>query len=414
MGCNCSTSMFQHEKSLDDIRRFYKIGKLLGSGSFGQVRECQERTTGLGFAVKIMERKMKEKLGGATGGGGRPSNEQMIRAEVDILSQSAHDNIVRFCNFFQDKHFLYVVLEKCDGGELFYQIVNRRQFTEADAAILCRQMLSALEYLHSRGVVHRDIKAENFLFKSKAADSSIKLIDFGMSARIVDGGYLSDLCGSPHYISPELIRKNYNTLADLWAFGVMLYLMLFGRYPFEGTKPADIAREIVSKNLDWNGTNASHLTDESKDFLRKLLERDPKKRMSAAAALKHPWIEIDSESKRSSIIPRDFIEDARRLSIENNYSNLDSSREIRRNSKLAEVEKDFLMGRSTGRRLSESKQLPSAIISSQEEGEEEKEIENCGDKTNASRSNCPLINCENNHQNKQQLQRQLPSKVAAG
>eukprot|EP00922_Rhytidocystis_sp_ex-Travisia-forbesii_P023402 GHVS01034322.1.p1 GENE.GHVS01034322.1~~GHVS01034322.1.p1 ORF type:complete len:345 (+),score=39.86 GHVS01034322.1:195-1229(+) len=336
MGCRCSKSLFPQEKGLDDVRRFYKIGKLLGSGSFGQVRECQERSTGAAFAVKIMERKMKDKPGG-----GRPSNEQMIKAEVDILSQSEHDHIIRFYNFFQDKHFLYVVLEKCDGGELFYQIVNRRQFTEADAAVLCRQMLSALEYLHSRGVVHRDIKAENFLFATKSTDSAIKLIDFGMSAKIVEGGSLSDLCGSPHYISPELIRKNYNSLADLWAFGVMLYLMLFGRYPFEGTKPADIAREIVSKTLDWNGSDSKHLTEESKDFLRKLLERDPKKRMTAAAALSHPWIAVETESKRSSIIPKDFIEGARRLSLDY-HSNRSSSRDARRNSKLAEVEKDFL------------------------------------------------------------------------
>lgn len=163
MGNSCSQSgciaaLPASRRGADDIRRYYKIGRIIGCGSFGQVRECIDRETGQAFAVKVMERRMsgKDKMTP-----GRPSNEAMIRSEVEILQSLDHDNIVKFVKFFEDKHFFYAVLEKCDGGELFHQIVSRRKFTEEDAAHLCRQMAAALAYLHGQGVVHRDVKVRS-------------------------------------------------------------------------------------------------------------------------------------------------------------------------------------------------------------------------------------------------------------
>ena len=159
MGNSCSPGCISatpaHRRGVDDIRRYYKIGRVIGCGSFGQVRECTDRETGQVYAVKVMERRMsgKEKMTP-----GRPSNEAMIRSEVEILKSLHHENIVSFVKFFEDKHCFYAILEKCDGGELFHQIVSRRQFTEEDASALCRQMASALAYLHGQGVVHRDVK----------------------------------------------------------------------------------------------------------------------------------------------------------------------------------------------------------------------------------------------------------------
>ncbi|OEH73988.1 putative ULK kinase [Cyclospora cayetanensis] len=317
MGNSCSPSCIPaipaSRRGVDDIRRYYKIGRIIGCGSFGQVRECVDRETGQVYAVKVMERRMsgKEKMTP-----GRPSNEAMIRSEVDILKSLNHENIVAFVKFFQDKHFFYAILERCDGGELFHQIVSRRQFTEEDASFLCRQMASALAYLHAQGVVHRDVKAENFLFKGKGIDSTIKLIDFGMSARLPECGYLTDLCGSPHYISPELISKRYDQGADMWAFGVMIYLMLFGRYPFEGSKASAIAREVQNKQLNWSKAACPFLTEAAIDFLSRLLDRNEKTRLTAAQALAHPWICQPSSDKAQSVIDKDKLEVARRLSID--------------------------------------------------------------------------------------------------
>ncbi|XP_058515917.1 LOW QUALITY PROTEIN: probable myosin light chain kinase DDB_G0275057, partial [Ochotona princeps] len=263
----------------DDIRRHYKIGKELGSGSFGQVRECTKRDTNEVFAVKIIERKMtaKEKMIP-----GRPSNEQMMRSEVNILKMLDHPHIVKYVDFFEDRYFFYAVLELLAGGELFYRIVKRTKLTEQDASNFCKQMISALAYLHERQIVHRDIKAENFMYKGQSPDAVVKLIDFGMSSRLPESGYLTDLCGSPHYISPELIERHYGCSVDMWAFGVMLFLMLFGRYPFEGSKPALIAKEVQTKDIDWTTEECLHLTDSCIDFVSRLLDRNPKTRLTAA------------------------------------------------------------------------------------------------------------------------------------
>lgn len=329
---SCISAIPANRRGTDDIRRYYKIGRVIGCGSFGQVRECIDRETGQIYAVKVMERRMtgKEKMTP-----GRPSNEAMIRSEVDILKSLHHDNIVAFVKFFEDRHFFYAILEKCDGGELFHQIVSRRQFTEEDAALLCRQMASALAYLHGQGVVHRDVKAENFLFKDKGIESTIKLIDFGMSARLPECGYLTDLCGSPHYISPELICKRYDQGADMWAFGVMIYLMLFGRYPFEGSKASAIAREVQNKQLNWSRAACPFLTDAAIDFLSRLLDRNEKTRLTAPQALAHPWISTPSPDKALSVIGRDKLELARRLSIDCEHQQQGSQTSVRRNSKHA-------------------------------------------------------------------------------
>lgn len=272
----------------DDIRDLYVIGPVLGSGAFGEVRDCTMRKpkrtdVDLIRAVKIMENKDTDR--------GDWSNSAMFRREIAVLSKLDHAYIIKYHDFFEDEHFLYAVMEKCDGGELFDQICKRRRFTEEDAAVLCRQILSALEYIHNLGVVHRDVKAENFLFKDKSANSPIKMIDFGMSAKITEGQKLNEVCGSPHYLAPELLRKNYDSQADMWALGVLIYLMLYGKYPFDGKETKEIVREIIHKKVDslferQKFIYSAHATD----FIHKLLNRDPVTRLTAKQALLHPWV----------------------------------------------------------------------------------------------------------------------------
>eukprot|EP00388_Colpodella_angusta_P042451 GDKK01056343.1.p1 GENE.GDKK01056343.1~~GDKK01056343.1.p1 ORF type:complete len:639 (+),score=161.21 GDKK01056343.1:25-1917(+) len=278
----------ESEEVSDDIRDLYVIGSVLGSGAFGEVRDCSLKKPKTDEphvirAVKIMENKDNDR--------GDWSNSAMFRREIAVLSKLDHAYIIKYFDFFEDEHFLYAVMEKCEGGELFDQICKRRRFTEEDAAVLCRQMLSALEYVHDMGVVHRDVKAENFLFKNKLANSPVKMIDFGMSARVVDGQKLTEVCGSPHYLAPELLRKSYDSQADMWALGVLIYLMLYGRYPFDGKETKEIVREIIHKKIDSLFEKQKFIySAAATDFIRCLLNRDPAARLTAKQALLHPWV----------------------------------------------------------------------------------------------------------------------------
>ncbi|CRG95749.1 calcium-dependent protein kinase, putative [Plasmodium gallinaceum] len=277
---NTFNKLIKNYSNSEKKKNEYKLGKVLGCGSFGVVRECINKETKEVYAVKIIKKKKKHKK--------NCNFEKMVKNEIKYLSIMSHENIIKFKDFFEDKKKFYIVLEKCEGGELFYKIVKNKCLMENESALIVRQICCALEYLHSNNIIHRDIKAENFLFKNKNT-KNIKLIDFGM-AKKVNCEYLTELCGSPHYISPELIRKKYTISSDIWALGVMVFFMLTGKYPFEGKNTPKVVDEILNKNINWKSKEFSSLSIEAVDFLKKLLERNEKKRLTAYQALNHPWI----------------------------------------------------------------------------------------------------------------------------
>ncbi|VWU50087.1 calcium-dependent protein kinase, putative [Hepatocystis sp. ex Piliocolobus tephrosceles] len=282
---NAIKKILNHYKLIEKKKKKYKFGKVLGCGSFGVVRECVDRETKEIYAVKIIKKKKKHK---------KIFNfEGMVKNEIKYLSLMSHDNIIKLKDFFEDRKKFYIILEKCDGGELFYKVIQNKCLMENESVQIVKQICNALEYLHSNNIIHRDIKAENFLFKHKNT-KNIKLIDFGMAKR-VNCEYLTELCGSPHYISPELIRKKYTMSSDIWALGVMVFFMLTGRYPFEGKNTPKVVDEILNKNINWKDKEFSSLSVEAVDFLKRLLERNEKKRMTANQALNHPWIKSRSE-----------------------------------------------------------------------------------------------------------------------
>ncbi|CAG9475865.1 calcium-dependent protein kinase, putative [Plasmodium vivax] len=282
---NAINKLIKHYSSVEKKKSEYKFGKVLGCGSFGVVRECINKQTKEVYAVKIIKKKKKHKK--------NFNFEKMVKNEIKYLSVMSHENIIKFKDFFEDKNKFYIILEKCEGGELFYTVVKNKCLLESESIQIVRQICCALEYLHSRNIIHRDIKAENFLFKNKNT-KSIKLIDFGM-AKKVNCEYLTELCGSPHYISPELIRKKYTISSDIWALGVMVFFMLTGKYPFEGKNTPKVVDEILNKNINWKSKEFSSLSVEAVDFLKKLLERNEKKRLTAYQALNHPWIKSQVE-----------------------------------------------------------------------------------------------------------------------
>lgn len=341
----------------EDIRDKYEIGDLLGSGSFGQVREAMLKDDPRKVrAVKIIEREEQEE--------GEWSNSAMFRREVKLLQNLQHPNIVRFWDMYEDLHFLYVVMDICRGGEVFKKILELKRFTEAHAATIGAQMLAAIDYVHQKSIMHRDIKAENFLLADESPTSVVRMIDFGMATTFTHGQVFNEICGSPHYLAPELIGQKYNHMVDVWAFGVLMYLIMYGHYPFDSKNTRDIMVKVLTDPIKWQ--TKAKLGTQTLSFLKKVLEHNPKRRITAEAALKHPWIvEAAAPDKFEQDAPEvdDLNEAFENLTecvrsahkkVTMTRKQVDASVEQQRNDKLKMIDDDFKKGIRYGNRLGET------------------------------------------------------------
>jgi len=325
----------------EDIRDKYHLGDIIGSGSFGQVRKAvlkQDPTQVR--AVKVIERGNDD---------GAWTNEAMSESEVKLLQQMDHPNIIRFHDFYEDIGFLYVVMEMCSGGEVFTKVVELKQFSEKNAAFMGQQMLSAIAHLHLMRVVHRDIKAENFMFLEPDIKSQIKMIDFGMATKCPEDTYLTDLCGSPHYLAPEVIGQKYNNRADLWAFGVLMYLLMYGHYPYDAKHPRDIMVKILTCPIAWQ--TKAKLSEKCLHFLKSLLEPHPSKRITAIQAIQHAWIVDGSPVEQpEEALPMEVVRNAARK-VTQTRKPVDPKINEMRNQRLREIEADWSKGIRHGQRL---------------------------------------------------------------
>lgn len=262
------------------IKKDYEFKVKLGSGAFGQVYKAIHRTLG---HVRAIKRLSKEVLSQQEG-------DQDFLQEIGILAKLDHPNIIKIFDYYVDNDYFYVVNEMASGGELYDQIINLQFFTEVNAAIIMKQLLSAIYYLHSKGYVHRDLKPENILMETgKAGDYSIKLIDFG-GATSYGKQKLSEVMGTPYYIAPEVLEKKYNNKCDLWSCGVILYILLCGFPPFNGNSEDEILESVRKGKYNFDSVEWDNVSSEAKDFVKKLMEYDPKKRISAEQALQEPWL----------------------------------------------------------------------------------------------------------------------------
>eukprot|EP01084_Bolivina_argentea_P214843 364695_1 len=196
------------------IKKVLSIGSKLGSGGFAVVRKAKHRPTGIVFALKVINKKNLDK-----------DDLVILETEISIMRQLSHPNIVKFYGIFDSRSKMCVVLELLEGGELFDRIIEKGHFSEKNAASVFRDMINTLIYMHDKSIVHRDIKPENFVFATKANDSPIKLIDFGLAGSCLDGE-LKTPCGTPNYVAPEILRRSkYGTQSDMWSIGVILYII---------------------------------------------------------------------------------------------------------------------------------------------------------------------------------------------
>eukprot|EP00191_Tetraselmis_sp_GSL018_P020077 CAMPEP_0177583666 /NCGR_PEP_ID=MMETSP0419_2-20121207/3446_1 /TAXON_ID=582737 /ORGANISM="Tetraselmis sp., Strain GSL018" /LENGTH=354 /DNA_ID=CAMNT_0019073077 /DNA_START=174 /DNA_END=1239 /DNA_ORIENTATION=+ len=258
----------------------FTVGDKLGEGAYGCTHICFEKSTGHEYAVKILRKE-----------GMQPEDREAVQKEVKILktvSQSI-ENIVVLYGVFEDSTAVYLLLELCTGGELFDHIKEQGSFSEADAANIVRQILRVTAECHLNGIIHRDLKPENFLYASKGLDV-LKAIDFGLSDFFKPDTKFTRIVGSPYYVAPEVLKKNYGPAADVWSVGVIAYVLLCGGPPFWGETDEELFDSIIDDPLDLETDPWPNVSESAKDLLRRLLTKDGRLRLSASQALSHPWV----------------------------------------------------------------------------------------------------------------------------
>uniref|UniRef100_A0A7N0TPN1 non-specific serine/threonine protein kinase n=1 Tax=Kalanchoe fedtschenkoi TaxID=63787 RepID=A0A7N0TPN1_KALFE len=267
-----------------NFKEHYTFGRKLGQGQFGTTFLCVEKTTGKEYACKtIAKRKLLT-----------DEDVEDVRREIQIMHHLAgHPNVVSIKGAYEDPIAVHVVMELCAGGELFDRIIKRGHYTERKAADLTRVIVGVVEACHSLGVMHRDLKPENFLFINQEEDSLLKTIDFGLSMFFKPGEKFNDVVGSPYYVAPEVLRKRYGPEADVWSAGVMLYILLSGVPPFWAESEQGIFEEVLHGKLDFSSDPWPSISESAKDLVRRMLVRDPKRRLTAYEVLCHPWIQVD-------------------------------------------------------------------------------------------------------------------------
>uniref|UniRef100_A0A665VA76 calcium/calmodulin-dependent protein kinase n=1 Tax=Echeneis naucrates TaxID=173247 RepID=A0A665VA76_ECHNA len=259
----------------------YQLYEELGKGAFSVVRRCVKLCTGQEYAAKIINTK---KLSAR--------DHQKLEREARICRLLKHPNIVRLHDSISEEGFHYLIFDLVTGGELFEDIVAREYYSEADASHCIHQILDSVSYTHQHDIVHRDLKPENLLLASKCKNAAVKLADFGLAIEVQgDQQAWFGFAGTPGYLSPEVLRKEaYGKPVDIWACGVILYILLVGYPPFWDEDQHKLYQQIKAGAYDFPSPEWDTVTPEAKNLINQMLTINPAKRITAQEALKHPWV----------------------------------------------------------------------------------------------------------------------------
>ena len=272
---------------MSDLHEEIVVKNLLGKGNSAKVHQC-ERTTNSNrsFALKTIS-KTHIKL--------NDSNTAALLSEIDIMRFINHSNIISLHEVYESTKYIHLLLPLYKGGELFKQIKKKHLFKEYVAVGVMKNFLSALAYLHENLIVHRDLKPENLVLADLNELDDIKVIDFGLAARLKSPQEKLDLrCGSPGYVAPEVLNNDgYNCKADIFSAGVIFYVILTGRPLFQGTNAKSLLINNMKCKYEFNEYYWGRLSEEVKDLVMKMLHKDPEQRISAEEALQHPWFSKD-------------------------------------------------------------------------------------------------------------------------
>ena len=278
-----------NSKASDDYRNI----TYLGEGSFAKVYCVEHKITGARRALKEITKS----------GNCSEAEEKEILNEINILRTLDHPNILKIFEFYSTKESYSIVIELCQGGELFQEIIDRGPFNENYSAYVMFQIISAINYCHSMKIIHRDLKPENILISERDNNGlpRVKIADFGTSLMFEKGAIQRKLVGSSYYIAPEVIEKHYDEKCDIWSCGVIMYILLSGRPPFGGDNDDEIMEQVKIGKYDLEESPFDKISNSGKDLIKKLLIFDPKKRISAREALDHPWFK---EKKSKELFSR--------------------------------------------------------------------------------------------------------------
>lgn len=277
------SAFIEHTKG--SLTSHYDVLKKLGEGTFGKVYRIKSKTNG---EIRAMKQIPKSSI----------TNQSQFDMEIEIMKKMDHPNIIKLYEYIEDDRFVYLVMEECSGGELFERIIEKtkakKMFTEKEAAVIFKQLMSAICYCHTNGVCHRDLKPENLMFASFDDDSPIKIIDFGYSKIIKQDSAgkfrkMTSKVGTLYYVSPEVIQGNYDEKCDIWSCGVILYLMLSGKTPFNGDNEKEVYKLIENKKFSFPSAQWKLISFDVQDLIKKMI-CPIEKRLSAREVLDHVWV----------------------------------------------------------------------------------------------------------------------------
>jgi len=264
----------------ESIEDFYELGREIGRGGFSVVVEGTCKKTGDKFAIKCIKKTMVE-----------GEDIKLLRREIKIMKRVNHPNILKLYEVFEDDEEFFLVMELVLGKELFDKIVERGQYSERDASNIVRQIVAAVDYLHSNGIAHRDLKPENLLSAGDSEKEIIKIADFGFSKNFGEEKLMTS-CGSPGYVAPEVLTsESYDKSVDMWSVGVIIYILLCGYPPFYADNAPALFKKIMDVKYDFDDASWDEVSDDAKNLIRHLLVKDPKERYTAKQCLEDPWVQ---------------------------------------------------------------------------------------------------------------------------
>jgi len=270
------------------LQNYYDVDKEIGSGKYSTVYRAWEKKTRMKVAVKVVWRSESD-----------PKAATFIERERRIMQCIEHHSIIKAYDIFDEPSKLCIVLEYMEGGVLSNVLKKEKTFSEKNASDIMRNVFIALEFLHRNNIVHRDVKPDNILCPTSSWPLDVKLADFGLSNFLSEDGHhtLSSGVGTPYYVAPEMVQKRcYGCSVDMWSCGVLLFLLLAGRFPFKAHSKAETLRKIREGKYRMDEKDWADISDDAKDLVSKLLVCDPKKRLTASQALRHKWIRGGDQS----------------------------------------------------------------------------------------------------------------------